>query len=98
MDIPELKVSYGKSCSKLCEAGCSDYGNRPKVCKDFSCIWKSNFVEDYLMPERCGAVAKWHTDGSIVVLPINGKDVDASGWKRFARKAKVKMQVINRHG
>lgn len=50
------------------------------------------------MPERCGAVAKWHTDGSIVVLPINGKNVDATGWKRFARKAKVKMQVINRHG
>lgn len=96
--IAPLGVEYQKPCENLVDGKCVIYEDRPQVCREFSCVWKSNFVDDGLKPDKCGAVAKWHDDGRLVVLPV-GKEArrsTVSKWAKFSAKNKVDIRVVAR--
>lgn len=98
MSIRQLGVEFDKPCESLVGGKCSIYEDRPHVCRAFSCVWKSNIVDESLKPDRCGAVAKWGEDGRLVVLPIEKrmKDSTRKKWGRYSAKWKVKMQAVSR--
>lgn len=96
--IKDFGVSYQKPCEHLQEGKCTIYADRPEVCRAFSCVWKSNFCDDSLKPDLCGAVAKWHEDGQLTILPVEkrARSSTVNKWGRFAKKHKVRMQVVTR--
>lgn len=98
MMIKDFGVTYGKPCENLVDGKCVIYADRPSVCRDFSCVWKSNFCDESLKPDRCGAVAKWHEDGQLTILPVEkqARKSTVNKWARFAAKNKVEIQVVTR--
>lgn len=98
MMIKDFGVTYKKPCEHLVAGKCVIYEDRPKVCRDFSCVWKCNFCDDSLKPDKCGAVAKWGEDGALIVLPVEktAKNSTRNKWARFANKHKVRLLVVTR--
>jgi hypothetical protein len=61
--IEPLEKPAGKLCSH-CNAGngCSIYGSRPQVCRDFSCFWLAGHVND-----------AWYPPHAKLMVDIKGK-------------------------
>jgi hypothetical protein len=58
IDAPELKKFAGLLCAH-CKAGtgCTIYGSRPQVCRDFHCAWRAMaYLGDEWRPDRCGVL------------------------------------------
>jgi Fe-S-cluster containining protein len=96
--IKDFGVSWQNPCEHLQDGKCSIYSDRPEVCRAFSCVWKSNFCDDSLKPDKSGAVAKWSEEGKLTILPIDRqvKNSTRNKWGRFAARHKVEMQVVKR--
>jgi hypothetical protein len=39
-EVQDLRKPAGVPCDHLCEAGCANYDNRPKACRDWLCVWR----------------------------------------------------------
>lgn len=47
----------GERCQHMSVAhGCNIYGQHPKECKDFACLWLSGVIDEAARPDRCGVV------------------------------------------
>lgn len=55
-EIPALKKPAGQACEFLCEAGCSAYSQRPRMCKDYQCAWIEGQGKDADRPDRSGVL------------------------------------------
>ena len=59
-DIPEINKPLDEPCPKLepdlRKPGCSIYGTRPEVCRDFRCAWLSGLGEARDRPDRSGVL------------------------------------------
>lgn len=54
-DDPSIAKPIGEWC-KHCRpgnGGCSIYESRPKLCRDFQCLWRSGLLEDHWKPLEC---------------------------------------------
>lgn len=54
--LPELNKPAHTPCKHLCEARCSIYPQRPKVCADFLCGYMLYPWAPELRPDRCGII------------------------------------------
>jgi hypothetical protein len=58
LEIEEFKKPPGPFCS-FCVAGggCTNYANRPAVCREFECLWKGDRgLSPMLRPDKVGAI------------------------------------------
>lgn len=53
--LPDGKPGY-TACCHLCESGCSRYDERPEVCCEFECLWKSGHIvgDERRRPDNLG--------------------------------------------
>lgn len=53
--LPGGKLGY-TPCDHLCERGCSIYHKRPKLCRDYACLWRVGIIkgDDSRRPDRLG--------------------------------------------
>lgn len=56
MGVPELHKEAGESCTKLAESSCSSYGQRPRSCRDFDCLWLQGVGPTEARPDLSGLV------------------------------------------
>src|SRR5688572_21923922 len=59
IDDPQLKKAAGTLCSH-CSGGCSIYAQRPKVCRDWLCMWREfpSLLDESWRPDRCGVLMR----------------------------------------
>jgi hypothetical protein len=55
-DIKETNSPLYNRCKHQCDSGCSIYKDRPKPCRDYSCLWLQGIVsgDDRRRPDRLG--------------------------------------------
>lgn len=88
MPIKEMDKPPGVACDKLCDAGCSIYDQRPKVCREFYCLWRmsTKLLPEWLDPKTCGFALTFNDTerwpGVITVHPMPGVDPLANPWSR----------------
>jgi hypothetical protein len=51
-----LHKPTGTPCLHLCPTGCSIYGDRPRECRDFECLWLKGRFDDDDRPDALGVV------------------------------------------
>ena len=58
LEIPELEKQFGPPCPNcILSGGCKIYESRPKVCRDFECLWlTSRDLSPHLRPDRIGTI------------------------------------------
>lgn len=69
IDDPELNKPAGIPCSH-CANGCRVYERRPRVCRDWLCMWREfpGLLDDSWRPDHCGVLMRM-------------AEVDASGME-----------------
>lgn len=57
------------ACKHCTEEGCGIYENRPEMCRQFECLWKSQPfpIPINLKPNKCGAFMIFGADGAVCV-------------------------------
>jgi hypothetical protein len=58
LEIDELKKPAGPACANcITTGGCAIYQSRPKVCRDFECLWLTErALPSNMRPDRIGAI------------------------------------------
>ena len=58
LEIEELKKPAGPACPNcILSGGCSIYAARPKVCRDFECLWLTERkLPPNMRPDRIGTI------------------------------------------
>lgn len=52
----------GQPCHWVGCSGCTVYEDRPKVCSDFECAWKStHFLPEWFKPPQSNVICLWQT-------------------------------------
>jgi hypothetical protein len=81
--IPEVNKLPNKWC-QFCKPGknaCTIYADRPKVCKDFECLWKYDAgLGDEWFPARCKMVLVGYDDISTIMVKVDPSFPNA--WRR----------------
>jgi len=77
--VKEIGLTSFKRCPHLqppfaLEVGCSIYRDRPRSCRQWSCVWLSSDLPDELRPDRCGVVL----DPLVDLIRVQGKEVAAA--------------------
>jgi hypothetical protein len=64
IDVPELKKPPGVTCPNCTGKGCKIYDSRPKVCREYHCVWRMALLQlgDEWRPDRSGVVVVLETD------------------------------------
>jgi hypothetical protein len=79
MRVEEHKVHRGSPCPYLCKENhnCSNYENRPEVCRNFECFWKVNeSVPEWLKPSNSGVVLSYNAQqGRVDAYAVEGMEV-----------------------
>lgn len=88
LPIREFDKPPGVACNKLCEDGCSIYARRPRLCREFYCLWRMTeaWLPDWLEPKRCGFAISFNNlerfPAVVTVHPMPGVDPLASLWNQ----------------
>lgn len=88
LPIREFDKAPDAPCDKLCDGGCSIYPRRPKVCREFYCLWRMTeaWLPDWLEPSRCGFAISFNDlerwPAVVTVHPMPGVDPLASVWNQ----------------
>jgi hypothetical protein len=57
---PELSKPAGSPCQFCTGTGCGIYAERPPVCRDYNCLWRSlPNVDESWRPDRSGVMMVW---------------------------------------
>jgi hypothetical protein len=66
------EMNFGKPCFFVQKGkGCSDYENRPRVCREFQCEWLTNpEIPEELAPNKINALISRHTQDGIEHLAL----------------------------
>lgn len=77
--VGEHKVHRGNPCPYICKENnnCSNYENRPDVCKNFECFWKANeTVPDWLKPSQSGVILSYNSQkNQLDAYAVEGMEV-----------------------
>ena len=58
-DVHGVIMEPGTPCTflnKLCVEGCAIYKDRPKMCKDYSCVYLTFDLDESFRPNECGFI------------------------------------------
>ncbi len=85
IDDPELKKPAGTLCQH-CGSGCTIYDWRPKVCRDWMCMWREfpGLFDESWRPDRSGVLMRMaEVDASDIRVPyfevLDAAKVDWTG-------------------
>lgn len=70
--VEEIGKAPWTGCKHLLKTGCKIYRRRPRMCKEFYCLWQSGFGKKADRPDRLG----------VVFAPTNG-ETEFTGEKEF---------------
>lgn len=86
LHIPEFDAPVGTWCSQCNpKKGCKIYGNHPKQCKKFKCLWILGVDTEKNRPDHSKIVMKFvkaHQDG-VLQLQIYVDQGSPNAWKTF---------------
>jgi len=70
--VDELKKLGGVSCDKLGPegTGCSIHDTRPRICRNYRCLWLQGKLEDSDRPDQLGAILDLVSEGTLPRLAI----------------------------
>ncbi len=70
--VDELKKLGGVACNQLGLAGtgCSIHETRPRICRDYRCLWLQGKLEDEDRPDQLGAILDLVSEGTMPRLAI----------------------------
>jgi hypothetical protein len=69
-ELPEIEVLHKpmfKKCDYQFEGGCKFYQSRPRVCRNFSCMWLSGILNFDKSPLATGIIV-FYDENSVVFL------------------------------
>lgn len=85
IDDPELQKPAGVLC-RHCDKGCVIYDRRPKVCRDWLCMWREfpGLLDESWRPDRSGVLMRMaEVDDSDIQVPyfeiLDAAKVDWTG-------------------
>jgi hypothetical protein len=91
MGVEELDKPEGEWCEH-CEigAGCRIYEDRPKMCRVWSCEWRSrpDRYPEEMRPDRCGfllTTTRIDDDYVVVAMVAHGSPADQQTWPPLLR-------------
>lgn len=82
--FPEGKPGY-HPCSHLCASGCGIYDNRPKLCRNYQCLWRYGILggDERRRPDKLGVMLTLDTHEKHIVFEAwelwDGALTDGSG-------------------
>lgn len=72
LGVPEINKPERTRCDRLCNTGCSDYENRPVLCRGYGCAWLFGLGPARWRPDRLGIVFDNALDPELVGM-ANGE-------------------------
>jgi Fe-S-cluster containining protein len=77
----------GQWCTHCSGTGCKIYWNRPKVCREYVCVWlasqkRNDRMKPELRPDKCGVIfLDDSTTNDPLVFEVHGGEPNADAWE-----------------
>ncbi len=84
--VTELEKPPATPCEKLCEKGCSIYGQHPQSCQDFKCLWLQGAFEGWQRPDRLGIVFDCTESNNDVISMVARECRKGAFWEPAGRE------------
>lgn len=91
LNIPTMKSPAGLTCPACKNSQCSIYKNRPRECRDFSCLWLNNPVlGEELRPDKCGVLFELYREQKTVIAIATN-----NSWKEGKLHLLISQMLID---